>query len=202
MVVRNAFDLDARPGRRDDTRCDLGFDPGDVVVLQPTRAIARKDVGRGVRLAERLAAELPGRCVRYWLTGPAEDGFAATLEEILGAARISTTHRRIDDAADAYAAADLVVMPSQWEGFGNPVIEAMVAHRPVAAARYPVLQELVDLGLHVLPVDDPAAVAAFVEAPDPAVLEENRAVVARELSLTDLPKRLTQAFGQVGWSDW
>lgn len=202
VTIRNAFDVSARPGRRDDTRLDLGFGAEDVVVLQPTRAIPRKDVGRGVGLAEELAVELSGKRVRYWLTGPAEDGFAAALAAILGAARISTLHRRIENAADAYAAADLVVMPSRWEGFGNPVVEAMIAYRPVAAAQYPVLRELVALGLQVLPVDDPAVVAAFLEVPDPAVLLENRAVVARELALADLPTRMMEAFGRVGWSDW
>jgi glycosyltransferase involved in cell wall biosynthesis len=202
VTIRNAFDLDVTPGRRDTTRRRLGFAPEDIVVLQPTRAIERKDVGRGVRLAEQLALDLTGRRVRYWLTGPAEDGYATTLAGVLGTAQISTTHAPTQEVADAYAASDLVVMPSRWEGFGNPVVEAMVALRPVASAPYPVLRELVELGLQVLPIDDPGAVARFVEAPDVDVLWENRAVVARELSLADLPRRLTEAFGRVGWSDW
>lgn len=202
VTIRNGFDLDAKPGRRTSTRRRLGFSPQDVVVLQPTRAIARKDVGRGLDLAERLTVELPRRRVRYWLTGPAEDGYATTLEDILGAARISTTHLRTENVSDAYAASDVVVMPSRWEGFGNPVIEAMIARRPVASAPYPVLRELLELGLHVLPIDDPSAVARFLQRPDAGILEGNRDVVARELALADLPKRLTDAFGRVGWADW
>jgi len=202
VTIRNAFDVDPPPGRRERTRHGLGFGTEDVVVLQPTRAIARKGVSRGVGLAEQLAVELPGRRVRYWLTGAAEDGFGPALARILEAAQISTTHQPVENIGDAYAASDLVVMPSRWEGFGNPVIEAMIAERPVASAPYPVLRELVALGLQVLPVDDPAAVAGFVRAPDAAVLRDNRAVVARELALADLPKKLTEAFNRVGWVDW
>ena len=93
-------------------------------------------------------------------------------------------------------------MPSSWEGFGNPVAEAMLANRPVACAPYPVLSELLDLGLEVLPVGDPDRVADFLRRPDPAILERNREVVARELSLRDLPDRLAALFAQVGWTDW
>jgi mannosylglucosylglycerate synthase len=201
VMIRNAFDVDPKPGVRA-VRTRLGFGRRDVVVLQPTRAIARKDVGRGLSFAEALAIELSPLPVRFWLTGPAEDGFGPELASILGAARVPTTHRRVDDVADAYAAADLVVMPSQWEGFGNPLVEAMIAKRPVASASYPVLGELVGLGLQVLPIDDPPAVARFLARPDPAVLEHNYAVAARELALADLPGRLADAFRQVGWVDW
>ncbi|MGH9005432.1 MAG: hypothetical protein ACRDYV_20095, partial [Acidimicrobiia bacterium] len=36
VTVRNAFDLDAPPGRRRSTRAALGLEPGDRLVLQPT----------------------------------------------------------------------------------------------------------------------------------------------------------------------
>ena len=46
------------------------------------------------------------------------------------------------DIHDAYAASDLVVMPSTWEGFGNPVLESVTHRRPLAVYPYPVLEEI------------------------------------------------------------
>lgn len=201
-VIRNAFETTLPPGDRDGTRKRFRFQPRELVVLQPTRAIPRKGVAAGLALAEELSAVGPGSTVTYWLTGPAEDGYGPALEEILGAATVKVARGRTDRVADAYAAADLVVMPSSWEGFGNPVVEAILAERPVACARYPVLDELLALGLEVLPVEDARAVAEFLQDPDPEVLRRNREIAARELGLARLPRRITEAFAHVGWEQW
>jgi mannosylglucosylglycerate synthase len=201
-TVRNAFDPSPPPGDRAGTRRDHSLAGSDLVILQPTRAIERKEVPVGLELAAGLAAAMPDRALRYWLTGPAEDGYGPVLEQILADAPIPVVTGRARRAVDAYAAADLVVMPSSWEGFGNPVAEAMLARRPVACAPYPVLGELLDLGLEVLPVDDAGRVARFLREPDPVLLDRNREIVARELSLHDLPDRLAALFAQVGWDDW
>ncbi|MGH8986380.1 MAG: glycosyltransferase, partial [Acidimicrobiia bacterium] len=140
-TIRNVFDVDEHPGDRDATRAILGFERRDLVVLQPTRAIPRKNVGAGIAFATALGRHVPGRRVRYWLTGPAEDGYGPELERLLARATVPVTVGRATEAADAYAAADAVVFPSSWEGFGNPVIESVIARRPLAAARYPVLEE-------------------------------------------------------------
>ncbi len=103
--------------------------------------------------------------------------------------------------ADAYAAADVVVFPSTWEGFGNPVIESVVARRPLAVHRYPVLDEIL-AGLGVFSVDDAGEVAAWLRAPDRALLDANRDVARRDFSLADLPGRLDAAFASNGWTSW
>jgi glycosyltransferase involved in cell wall biosynthesis len=201
VVIRNAFDVAARGGDRDATRRALAVGDDDLLVLQPTRAIARKGVDAGLAFAARLGNAIPDRPVRYWLTGPAEDGYGPTLRRLIAAARVPVLRGRAARVADAYAAADLVVMPSSWEGFGNPVVEAVLAGRPVAAAPYPVLAELVGLGLRVLPLD-PAVVAAFLADPDAGWLAANRARAAASLSVECLPARLAGAFEAVGWSEW
>lgn len=201
-TVRNTFDPAPPRGDRVGTRQSIGVAASDLVLLQPTRAIPRKQVPVGLELAAGLVAAMPDRQLRYWLTGPAEDGYGPALEQLLADAPIPVVMGRAGRAVDAYAAADLVVMPSSWEGFGNPVAEAMLAQRAVACASYPVLQELLDLGLEVLPVHDPARVAHFLRQPDPKLLERNREIVASELSLRSLPARLATLFAQVGWEHW
>jgi mannosylglucosylglycerate synthase len=201
-VIRNAFELDPVPGDRKHTREALGFSDNDLVVLQPTRAIPRKEVGRGIEYAEHLAELTPERPVRYWLTGAAEDGFGPDLERLLAAAKVPFRHQRVPRAADAYAAADVVVFPSSWEGFGNPVIEATIAGRPVATAHYPVLGEITALGLRVLSIDEPAAAAKALREPDPRTQEANRACLRAHFDLADLPRRISRAFSTVGWDHW
>ena len=69
------------------------------------------------------------------------------------------------DALDSwYRAADAVVMPSRWEGFGLVAIEAMRNGTPVLASRCGALPEVVnDAGLLFDP-KDPAAIAAMIDS--------------------------------------
>jgi glycosyltransferase involved in cell wall biosynthesis len=199
-TIRNTFDFDTPPGDRARTRIELGVGDDDVLVLQPTRAIGRKNVPGGVRFAEELALLLADRRVVYWLTGPAEDGYGPELARVTAATTRPIVVGRAASAADAYAAADVVVFPSTWEGFGNPVIESVIARRPLAAHRYPMLEEILASGLSVFEVDRPAEVAAFLAAPDRAMLERNVGLARRRFSLADLPGRIDDAFARHGWT--
>jgi len=52
----------------------------------------------------------------FWLLGPAEDDYEETLEGLLRSTNIEVRRGLAEgfDVHDAYAAADLVVMPSTW----------------------------------------------------------------------------------------
>jgi mannosylglucosylglycerate synthase len=201
VTIRNAFDLDPAPGDRVTTRASFGFSEHDTVVVQPTRAIPRKEVARGLRFTEDVGRML-GTPAIFWLTGPAEDGFGPELERVTAAAKVPVARGRAPSTADMYAASDAVVFPSSWEGFGNPVVESVVAGRPIAVDRYPALEELLGLGFRFFSVDDPAALVSYLRAPEPDQLEENRAVARRYLDLRDLPDRIADAFRTVGWNRW
>lgn len=195
-VVGNAFDTEAPPGDGDAARAAIGVGPGRRLVVQPTRAVARKGVPAAVRLAEELSAA-------YWLLGPAEEGYGPELERVLAGARTDVFHGLAGvTVADAYAAAEVVAFPSSWEGFGNPVIESAVHRRPLAIRRYPVARELEAFGFRWFDAADPAPLKVWLEAPDPALVEHNLDVARRHFSLRHLPARLEGLFTRAGWAPW
>jgi glycosyltransferase involved in cell wall biosynthesis len=178
-TVYNAFDPEPPTGDRAATRAHWRVGAKHPMVVQPTRAIARKGVPTAVALAEALGAV-------YWLLGPTEEGYEAELAEVLSRARVRVLRGLpTGRVADAYAAADVVAFPSQWEGFGNPVIESALYRKPLAVHRYPVARELERFGFRWFDADDPAVVTADAE-----LLDHNRAVARRHFSLHDLPDRI------------
>jgi len=196
-VVRNAFDVDAPAGERERTRRALGLDDDTRLVLQPTRAIARKNVAGGLALAESVGAV-------FWLLGPAEDGFGPELERLLAGARSPYLVGPVapgfaGHVVDAYAACDVVVLGSFWEGFGNPAVESAVYRRPLAIGPYPVAAELAAFGFRWFAHDDGESVGRFLERPDPTLIEHNHSVARTHFALGDLPGRISRVFESAGW---
>jgi glycosyltransferase involved in cell wall biosynthesis len=184
VTIRSAFDVDEPPGDRDATRRTLGVEPGELLLLHPVRAIARKRIPVAIDLAERLGAT-------YWLTGAPEEGYDRTLASLLRHAAARVIHRPAPTTmADAYAAADAVAFPSAWEGFGNPFVEAAVHRRPLATSRFPAARELARLGFQWFPAEDPDPLAAFLRAPDERLHDRNAAVARRHFSLRTLDAAL------------
>ena len=198
VTIRNAFDLDPLRGDREATRRAFGFDADHLVLVQPTRAIPRKNIPGAIAFAATLDALIPDREVRLWITGPAEDGYDDVFSRLVAEAPIPINVGRAESVADAYAAADLVVFPSTWEGFGNPVIESIAHRRAIAVGGYPVLDELRAFGVVLLSIDDPDGAAAWLREPDPEVLTANVERVRPHCSLEDLPRRLDHALQPLG----
>ncbi len=203
-TIHNYFDLDPEPGDRTSTRGALDFEDA-FVLFQPARAIERKNVPGGLRFAQRLQVLMPDVDFRYWLSGPAEDGYEPTLERLLERATLPVTLGRALTAADAYAASDLVVFPSTWEGFGNPVIESIAARRACATHPYPVLSEILATGVRTFSTERPEAVAKFLAEP-PDVRERSFDVnlqrAGLSFSLEELPSAIDEAFAKHGWLAW
>lgn len=195
-VFYNCFDPNPAPGDRASVRRALGVGEDELVVLQPTRAIARKNVAGGLRLAIGLRAT-------YWLLGPPEDGYDRELARLFKAAghEIRVLHGPAwpgATMADAYAACDVVTLPSTWEGFGNPSVESGLHRRPLAIGPYPIGREIRNLGFKWFDIDDPAPLAAWLANPDPKVLDHNQALARDNFSLATLPGRLEKWLAETG----
>jgi glycosyltransferase involved in cell wall biosynthesis len=192
-TIYNAFDPEPVPGARAATRAALGTSDGTPVLLQPTRALARKNIAGAIALAEAVGGT-------YWLLGPAEDGYGPELDRLVGRARCRVVLGQPGGGcsiADAYAACDAVLLPSSWEGFGNPSVESATHRRPLAVGRYPVAAELAAFGFHWFDADDPAPLAAWLREPDEQLLTQNQRVAAEHFNIADLPRRLARVLGQV-----
>jgi glycosyltransferase involved in cell wall biosynthesis len=188
--VYNAFDTGTPPPAADGdaVRASLGIGPGDRLVLQPTRALPRKHIAGGLAVAEALGAT-------YWLLGPAEDGYGPELDRLVAAAGCPVVQGwpgpvPAAGVHAAYAACDVVALPSTWEGFGNPSVESAVHRRPLVIGPYPVATELAAHGFRWFGLDDVGALAAWLDDPDPDLLDHNLAVADAHFSLRDLPDRL------------
>ncbi len=199
VTIYNSFDPEPAYGDRPATRASLGVADGELLVLQPTRAIVRKNVPGGLLFARALGAT-------YWLLGPAEDGYEPELERILAKAQIRVIRGApaawdegaadgdvagmAGDVAEAYAACDIVVLPSTFEGFGNPAIESALYRRPLAIGSYPVAAELRRYGFSWFDAADPAPAARWLASPDPNLLDRNQRVARMRFSTANLTEKL------------
>src|SRR6202167_1914108 len=80
VTIMNSFDCEPPRGRRDATRLGLDLEEQTLVVM-PSRALPRKNVEGALQLCEALDAV-------FWLLGPAEDGYEATLDGLLAASSV------------------------------------------------------------------------------------------------------------------
>ena len=191
-TIYNSFDPDPVTADGDavgvGVRQALGVPRHARLLLQPTRALARKNVAGGLALATAVGGT-------YWLLGPAEDGYGPELDRLvaggacpvlLGAAAAKVPL----PIADAYAACDVVLLPSIWEGFGNPSVESATYRRPLAIGPYPVAAELAAFGFRWFDSAEPAPLAAWLDDPDTELLDHNQRIAREHFNLADLPGRL------------
>ncbi|MFJ3581391.1 glycosyltransferase [Streptomyces sp. NPDC090127] len=166
-VIHNGVDV-ARfaPSGTDEPEPDPDTDPdadtGDAagpIVVCVGRLCRQK--GQDVLLAAWPAVLDQVPTARLVLVGEGPDG-----ERLRAAAPPSVRFTgNVDDTAPWYRAADLVVLPSRWEGMALAPLEAMASGRPVVVSDVDGARESLPPGhepLCLVPSEDPAALAAAV----------------------------------------
>jgi glycosyltransferase involved in cell wall biosynthesis len=116
---------------------------------------ARKNVPFLVRAFDRSDVD-----ASLLLVGRADDGYAEVREELTRARRperIQLVENASDGDVDSlYRSAVALVMPSLYEGFGFPPLEAMARGCPVLASDIPAFREISGSGALLVSLDDEA----------------------------------------------
>ena len=145
------------------TLAERGIAPPYVLFLGTVQP--RKNLARLIRaFAGVVAAGLPHRLVVAGRTGWLTEGILAAARAPGLAGRVHFAGYVPDgDLPALYAGADAFVLPSLYEGFGMPALEAMACGTPVIASNTTSLPEIVgDAGLLVDPLDEPALARAMI----------------------------------------
>jgi glycosyltransferase involved in cell wall biosynthesis len=198
-VVRNGVDLaryrPAGKGQRLAARTALGLDPAAPVAVCVGRVTAQK--GQDVLLSAwpRVTTRHPDATLIV-----VGDGELLTVLGSRSPAGVRFTGAA-EDVRVFYAAADVVVLPSRWEGLSLSLLEAMACARPVVASAVPGLADALpsDAGA-LVPVGESVALAEAIIArfdrPERARAEGEvaaKAAAAYDLRGTlDLLARLTE----------
>ncbi|MHB1390650.1 MAG: glycosyltransferase [Thermoleophilia bacterium] len=215
--IRNCFDFEAVRGLDDfnaGLRRDLGIDPDEFFFLQPTRAVERKGIKRAIRFVEEFN-DAAGRPSRLVVTGACDEGHEDRFRRMcqdsradllhvpnwLGRTRACSTAASPYDIHDAYAHCDMVVFPSEWEGFGNPVLVSVMHRRLLLVAGYPVLNELRAFGFQFLAMDEHAVERTTKMMEYPALMTEmadrNFEIGKKHFSLDNLREQLSEMVSTV-----
>ncbi len=149
------------------TRGNLRIGPDAPVIAYVGRTAAAKGMGLLARAFRSIAVREPAARLLV-VGGPLEGERAAYTKERFGAELGEDMAERMiwlgfrDDVAPFLAAADLVVLPSQREGFGMAVAEAAAMGRPAVATDTRGGRAVIEDGVTglIVPLGDPDAMSA------------------------------------------
>ncbi len=132
-------------------------DPGRFTILTVCRFYPRKRLHVLLGAAARLRAEVNGLQVRVVGGGPESE----RLRSLWHKKRLENTVVWLgdlpqDELAREYNGCDLFCLPSVQEGFGIVFLEAMLAGKPIVAARAAAVPEVVEHGVLVEPDSEEA----------------------------------------------
>lgn len=149
--------------KQGETREALGLS-GEFVVLSTGRLAEQKGLEYLIRAAPLLAESVPNICVLLAGDGP----LRADLESLVSTLGVQDTVRFLGfrtDIGDLLRAADVVAMPSLWEGLSISLLEAMAAGKPVVTTTIGSNHEVTRNGevAELVPPKDPDALARAIE---------------------------------------
>jgi glycosyltransferase involved in cell wall biosynthesis len=164
-TVRNGIEDVAPRLRREAVRAALGVPPSAPLVVGVGRMTRQKGWDLLLEAADTILGSGPETTLLIVGSGPLADVIDAEIETRGLSGRV---RRRAawDDVPALLEAADVVALPSRFEGLPLVALEAMAVARPVVGTRVAGIDETVEDGVtgRLVPPEDPAALAdAIVE---------------------------------------
>ncbi len=157
-IIPNVMDFANPPKLVDDYalrfRQTIGLRDDDLLILQPTRVVARKGIEHAVELI-RWLDDPRAKLVITHASGDEGDSYARRVRRFADLLGVEVTFAEkwiapergetpdgqpVFAISDVMPQADLVTYPSTYEGFGNAFLEAVYYKRPIVCNRYAVFR--------------------------------------------------------------
>ena len=163
VIASGIGDEEAPAIDRAKIRASLGATPDAPVVIFVGRLAPQKGVDDLLKAVDVLQHVMPD--LQTWIVGDGplrEQLLSMSIGYNLKGQAHFLGHR--DDVPTLLAAADLLVLPSLYEGLPNVVLEAMRFRKPVVATAAPGTTEVVEHGVtgRLVPLRDPPALAQAI----------------------------------------
>jgi mannosylglucosylglycerate synthase len=171
-VIPNVMDFDQLPPQPDEYcnsfRKDLEIASDQFILLQPTRIIPRKRIEKAIELTRRLELD----CILVVTHDSGDEGhdyktYLQDYASLLGVDMRLAGNRcapkrgctpdgkQVYSLFDVYQQANLVTYPSQLEGFGNALLEAIYYRKPILTSTYRILKtDIQPKGFEFIEFDD------------------------------------------------
>lgn len=146
---------------------DFGIKANDIVFLQATRIVPRKQIELSIELVARLSNPKIILVLAGYSGDEGNEYFsylknlvkkskirAKFIGDRIGARNTYINNKRIYTLWDCFANCDFVTYPSRIEGFGNQFIEAVYFKKPIFINRYEVFKaDIEPLGFKTITID-------------------------------------------------
>ncbi len=172
-IIPNVMDFAHPPDAPDayarEFRSEIGLRAGELLILQPTRVVARKGIERSIELVRRLGPERAKLVITH-ASGDEGDAYATRIREYAEMMQVQVLYAdnriapqrgvtadglKLFTLDDAFSQADLVTYPSEYEGFGNAFLEAVYHQRTVLCNRYSIYRtDIEPCGFRAIEFDD------------------------------------------------
>ena len=160
FVVPNVIDTSIFENLSEDFRDRLGISSGDIVFLQATRIVRRKAIELAIELVSLFSEKLTGMTGKELYSGERFTGrvflvfggtvedeeYSKMLKDLANAEHVSVLNAYpfVESGEysfwDVYTLGSIVTYPSIIEGWGNQLLEALAAKRPVVLFEYEVFK--------------------------------------------------------------